>query len=161
MTLYELKGSWALVADMISDPTVDPEVIHDTLESIEGQIEEKADGYAKVIREAEAQRDGIKAEIERLTARKQAIENNVRRMKDSLEDAMRVTGKTKFKTTLFSFGIQKNPPSLVIDKPEEIPEEYLIPQAPKVDTAGIKAAIKAGAAFDFAHTEQSEGLRIR
>jgi len=160
-TLYELRGEYELLLDMASDPDVDPEVLRDTMEGIEGQIEDKADGYAMVMKELEAQEAAIKTEVDRLNARRLAISNNIHHMKLRLQETMMATGKTKFKTTLFSFNIAKNPPSLVIDKPEEIPEEYLIPQAPKVDTAGIKAAIKAGAAFDFAHTEQSEGLRIR
>lgn len=44
---------------------------------------------------------------------------------------MQLTGKTKFKTELFSFGIQKNPPAVVIDNEEDIPKEYYIPQDPK------------------------------
>ena len=71
-------------------------------------------------------------------------------MKESLETAMRATGKTKFKTDLFSFNIQKNPPRLVIDKPEEVPEEYLIPQEPKIDTKAIKEILKEQE-LPFAH----------
>ena len=81
-------------------------------------------------------------------------------MKEALQNAMFITGKTKFKTDLFSFNIQKNPPRLVIDRPEEIPEEYLIPQEPKIDTSAIKEALKRQE-LPFAHLEQSESLRIR
>jgi len=73
---------------------------------------------------------------------------------------MYITGKVKFKTNLFNFSIQKNPPKLVIDKPEEIPEEFLIPQPPKVDNAKLKEILKEKE-LPFAHLEQSENLRIR
>ena len=88
------------------------------------------------------------------------IENNIKNLKQALETAMRATGKTKFKTDLFSFNIQKNPPKLVIDKPEEIPEEYLIPQEPKINSKAIKDMLKEKE-LPFAHLEQSESLRIR
>jgi hypothetical protein len=81
-------------------------------------------------------------------------------MKEALQNAMFITGKTKFKTDLFNFNIQKNPPRLVIDKPEEVPEEYLIPQEPKIDTKAIKEILKEHK-LPFARLEQSESLRIR
>lgn len=160
-SLYELTEQFQELLSMALDPDTDPEALADTMEAIDGEIEVKADGYAKVMRNLEADASAIKAEIARLTERKKHIEANVDRMKRSLETAMRLTGKTKFKTSLFSFNIQKNPASLKIDNPDRIPAEFLIPQEPKVDSAAIKKELKEGAVFDWCHLEQSEGLRIR
>ena len=163
-TLYELTDDYLNLLDMAQDPDCDLEVFKDTLEGLDYEIEDKADGYAKVIRELTARAEGLKAEIERLTNRKKAIETNIDNMKRSLENAMIITGKTKFKTDLFSFGIQKNTPTVIIDEQyiENIPEEYLIEQDPKIDKAKIKEDIKAGKDLDgIAHLEQSGSLRIR
>ena len=163
-TLYELTEDYMRLLDMAEDPDCDLEVFKDTLEGLDYEIEDKAVGYAKVIRELTARAEGLKAEIERLTNRKKAIETNIDNMKRSLENAMIITGKTKFKTDLFSFGIQKNTPTVIIDEQyiENIPEEYLIEQDPKIDKAKIKEDIKAGKDLDgIAHLEQSESLRIR
>ena len=90
------------------------------------------------------------------------IGTNIARIKGSLEAAMIATGKKKFKTDLFSFGIQKNPPRLVLDKGiEDIPMDYYIFQDPVADKEKIKAELKAGEKFDFAHLEQDEKLRIK
>lgn len=161
MTLYELTDDYMEVASMIDDPDMDPQTIADTLESIGGEIEDKAENYAKVIANATAEADGLAKEIERLTRRKKAIETNARRVKDTLQNAMVITGKTKFKTPLFSFGIQKNPASLEIAEGTTIPERYLIPQEPKVDKAAIKAALKDGEVIDGCTLVQGESLRIR
>ena len=161
MTLYELTDDYMEVASMMDDPDVDPQMIADTLESIGGEIEDKAENYAKVIANATAEADGLAKEIERLARRKKAIETNARRVKDTLQNAMVVTGKTKFKTSLFSFGIQKNPASLEIAEGTTIPERYLIPQEPKVDKAAIKAALKDGEVIDGCTLVQGESLRIR
>lgn len=163
-TLYELTEDYMALLEMAEDPEADPEVLADTLESLDYEIEEKADGYAKVIRQLMADSEGFKAEIDRLTVRKKTIDNNIDRMKRSLEAAMLATGKTKFKTDLFSFGIQKNAPSVVIDEQyiENIPEEYLIEQDPKIDKAKLKEDLKNGVDLDgIAHLEQSESIRIR
>ena len=162
-TLYELTAEYAQLLEMATDPDVDPELLADTMEGLGGEIEVKADGYARVIRQIEADVAGIKAEEERLSGRRKTMENNIKRMKEALEMAMRVTGKTKFKTTLFSFNIAKNPPAVVMDEPyvENIPDKYLIQQEPKIDKAKIKEDLKAGIDVGIAHLEQSESLRIR
>lgn len=165
MTLYELTAEYYSLLLYAEDPETDPQTFADTLEGLGGEIEDKADGYAKVIAELNSEATKLKAEIDRLTARKRAIEQNVTRMKDSLKQAMLMTGKTKFKTDLFSFNIQKNPPRVVIDDPTHIPEAYLILQEPKVDTIGIKNALKSADEAPLwegiAHLEQDEGVRIR
>ena len=160
-TLYQLADAYQELLSMALDPDVDPEALADTMEGLEGEIEAKADGYAKVMRELRAVADARKAEAKRLTDGAKSIEANIDRMKSTLESAMRLTGKTKFKTSFFNFCIQKNPPALKIDRPEDIPAEYLIPQEPKVDSAAIKKELKEGVVFEWCHLEQSEGLRIR
>ena len=162
-TIYELTDEYVDLLNMLEDPELDPEVLADTMEGMSGEIEAKADGYAKVIAELNAEIAGLKAEIERMTNRKTTMENNVKYLKSTLQFAMETTGKTKFKTELFSFGIQKNPASVVIDEPylENIPDKYLIPQDPKIDKVKIKEDLKAGIDIGIAHLEQSQSLRIR
>lgn len=157
-TLYELTGQFRELLELIEQGEMDPELLADTLEGLDGEIEIKADGYAKVIRELEGQTAMLKGEIDRLSNKKSSIENNIKAMKESLEMAMRTVNKTKFKTDLFSFNIQKNPAKLVITG--EVPKDYLIPQEPKIDNKAIKDLLKEKE-LPFAHLEQSESLRIR
>ena len=49
--LYQLTNNYETVLNMLYDEDVDEQMILDTLESIEGEIEDKADGYAKIIKE--------------------------------------------------------------------------------------------------------------
>lgn len=161
MTLYELTEEWLELIELAEDPETDPQVLADTMEALGGEIELKADGYGKVIRELEAKANALKAEETRLSTRRKAMENNVSRMKEALKMAMLAVEKPKIKTALFSFAVSNNPPTLVIDDLSKIPDSFLIPQEPKVDTAGIKAAIKSGESFDWCHTETGQSLRIR
>ena len=159
-TLYELKSEYIQLRDMAGDPDISPEALRDTMDAINGELEDKADGYAKVIRELEAEEAGLDTEIKRLQARKSAVSGNKGRIKNALESAMRETGKLKFKTALFSFGIQKNPPSVAILS-ENIPLDYLVVPEPQPDKKRILAELKAGASFDWAELRQTESLRIR
>ena len=162
--IYELTQDYLRLLEMAEDPDLDPEVIADTFEGIEGELEIKAENYAKVMKNLEGDIAALKAEEERLAKKRKAIENNIKRMKLALQEAMEITGKTKFKTELFSFGIQKNAPSVVIDAADirDIPEDYLKFKEPEVDKTAIKNAINAGVDFEgLAHLEVSQSLRIR
>jgi hypothetical protein len=160
-SLYELTGQFQQVLDMAQDSDFSQEAIRDTLEAIGLEIEDKADGYAKVIKTLEGNVAALKTEESRLADRRKVIENNIKFMKKTLEDSMKTTGKTKFKTLLFGFNIQKNPASLVIDDKNKVPEELLIPQEPTIDNAAIKELLKNGAVLEYAHLEQGESLRIK
>ena len=161
-TLYELTDDFLKLLTLAEDENEDIEVILSTIEGVDYESESKAEGYAKVIKELEARAEAIKKEEDRLAGMCETIANNIKRMKVTLQQSMEVTGKTKFKTDLFSFNIQNNPPSLVLDKGiEDIPDKYLIPQPAKVDNVKVKELLKTGESLDFAHLSVSKSLRIR
>ena len=160
-TLYELTNEYMALLEMAEDPDIDPQAFADTLEALSGELEMKADGYARVMKELEGRAATMRFESKRLENGYKTIERNIDRMKHALQDSMVATDKRKFKTDLFSFSIRKNPASVVIDRETSIPPEFLIPQDPKIDKKAIKAAIDRGDDITFAHLEQGESLIIR
>lgn len=162
-TLYELTEGYLALSELIESGEYTEEELADTFESIDEVFEDKAQGYACVMRDFRAQEEAYDAEIRRLKEKKDAAKRAQERLKATLEHAMRATGKTKFKTSLFDFGIRKNPPSLVMDDPTKLPAAYLIPQPAKVDSAALKRDVKADPSrFEgIAHLEQGESLSIR
>ena len=164
MTLYNITNDYMQLMQMMEDPEMDPQTLSDTMEGIEGELEVKAESYAKVMKNLEADVVGIKAEIDRLSERKKTIENNIKKMKETLQFAMETTGKTKFKTELFSFGIRKNAPAVVMDEPyiENVPERFLKYSEPTINRSAIKEAIQNGEDLEgLAHLESSTSLNIR
>ncbi len=161
MKLYELTGQWLELMDMAEDPDLNWDVFEDTLEALTGDIHDKADGYGKVIRSIESDIDAIDAEIKRLQKRKQTAANAVDRMKSWLKTNMEIIGEKSIKTDLFSFRIQNNRASVILDT-DKIPEIYLIPVDPKVNKQKMYEDLKAGKHLDgIAHLEQSDHLVIR
>lgn len=160
-TMYELTSDYIAVLDMANNPDIPPEVIADTLEGISGEIELKAENSAIIIKELEAEMLKLKTEEIRLSGKRKAIENNIEVIKQRLYNAMKLTGKEKFKTALFNFTIGKNPVKLVIDDESLIPKKYYVKQEPKLDAAKLKEDLKAGAVRKYAHLEQGESLRIK
>lgn len=149
---------------MAEDPDIDPVVFQDTMEALDGEIESKADSYATIISRLENNAIMVDTEIERLQAWKKSTEEKVTRMKTNLLEAMKATGKTKFKTLLRSYSVAKNPPAVVLETSDwhSVPAEYLREREPEIDKAKLKAALKLGVELPgVAHLEQGEGLRIR
>ncbi|KRM73037.1 siphovirus Gp157 family protein [Lacticaseibacillus brantae] len=161
-TLYTLTENYGKLLNLMQDGDVDPEVLSDTLASITDAIEDKADGYAKVITELRGQSDTIKAEAQRLRERAQSIDNNIKWLKERLQDAMEQTGKTKFKTPYFSFGIQANPPAVDLVDETKLPVSYLVHVDEwHADKKKIKDDLKSGKEVPGAILKQGQSLRIR
>lgn len=159
--LYELKENWKKVEEMLYEEEIDEQCILDTLEAIEGEIEDKADGYAMIIKELEAKRDARKTEAKRLNDSASVFDNRIKNLKQNLFNTMKQTGKTKFATDLFSFNIVKNggKQSLTIDG--EVPKEYT-KTIIENDTDKIRQALEEGKNLPFAHLEpRGESLRIK
>ena len=160
MTLYEMNQSWQEVFELLLDPDVPEEAVYDSIEGIEAGMEEKADSYAKILKSMEGDTAQIDAEIKRLQERKQAINRRHDWMKQSLFDMMKATGRTKFKTALFSFGIQRNGGKNPIDLTGTVPAQWLKPGDP--DLGKIREYLENGGQLPFAVIgEPGESLRIR
>lgn len=161
-SLYELTGEYMQLLEMLEESdNLEEQVIKDTLEGIDGELEIKADGYAKIIRELEAEAKKFEEESKRLTDRCSTLKNRVKLLKEHLFRSMQITGKTKFKTDLFSFAIQKNGGVCPMEiKPDmDIPEEYLRKEP---DNEKIRQTLNAGTELPFAVLKEREWhLRIR
>lgn len=171
-SLYELTGDYARFADLMQqeDLTDDmKEALSEALANMGDDLEEKLENYAKVIKNFESDIAGLKAEELRLSSKRKTMENSVKTMKQAMTDAMILTGKTKVKGELFSFNVQKNTPSVVMDCQyiELVPDEYLKQKEPEIDRAKLKEVLSGDdtQAIErlegIAHLEQSQSVRIR
>lgn len=159
--IYQLANNYETVLNMLYNEEIDEQMIFDTLESIEGEIEEKADNYAKIIKELEAKQKARKEEAKRLTDSAKVFENRVKALKNNLFNVMKETGKTKFATNLFSFNIAKNGGKQALTIDGDVPEEYT-KTIIENDTDKIRQALENGEKLPFAHFEpRGESLRIK
>lgn len=158
-TLYELTGQYLELMEIADE--ADPDIFRDTLEAIDGEIEIKAENYAKVIKNLEGQADALDKEIKRLQSKKKGINNNIESIKGNLERSMIATGKRKFKTLLFSFGIQKNPPTVSVLDEAAIPKQFWKHPEPILNKTALTAFLKENGPTEYAQLTQGESLRIR
>ena len=158
MRLYDLSQNYRQVLELIEEGD---ERYLDTLEALDEAIEDKTENYGKVIKSVEAGIEGLKAEEKRLAERRKFMENSVKRMKQNVEESMIQTGKKKIKGQLFTFSIQKNPPSVEVIEERHIPQGFWIPQEPKLNKKELLEELKLGHEVPGVELRQTEGLRIK
>lgn len=109
MTLYELTTEYMNVKSLLENEEADEKTINDTLDAYLGaDIDEKAEGYAIVIKELEAELAKWKSEKERIERHCKTLDNNIERMKSRMLDAMTAMDKPEIKTEHFNIKIAKN-----------------------------------------------------
>lgn len=161
--LYEIKNELNELLLMADEQGLSLDDIKDTMDGIEFEFEEKADSTAKMIKTLIADADSVKAEKDRLAKRETALRNSADNLKKYLETMMLEVKKKKFKTTLFSFNIQKNPKTVKAEVEELLPKKYLIKQPDKVNRKQLLDDLKAGVLEENENMRlvQTESLRIR
>ena len=163
MTLYELRAEYMELLALLEDPETDPQVIADTMEGIQGEIDIKCDSYVVVIKNLESQVEMIDAELIRLEKNKSALTNNIKRMKSAVLDTIQMTGSRKMVTDHFKLSVVKNggKQPMEVDEIEKIPQDYLT-MKPVANMEKIRQELEGGSQLDFARLkERGEHLGIR
>ena len=166
MTLYSLTVQMQTILEMAEDDELDPQLIADTLEGLEGEVEDKLDSYGIVMNELYMDIEKITAEITRLTGAKKRISNNIDRMKEAVKASMDLMGKKKVQGNHFTWQIQKNggKAPLIIDEDIpaiSLPEEYQLWDV-KPNKEVIRQDLEAGKELPYARLgERGESLRLK
>lgn len=163
-TLYELSAGYASLLDMYDQAETEDEraEILDMLASAEGDITEKAEAYARIMKNKQAEADAFKAEADRLTQKRRAAEAVVDRLKDAIGTAMQITGAKEIGTTIGKWRLQDNPWSCEVLDVNAVPEEWHIKVEDRIDRAGLVRHFKeTGEVIDGVEFRRSTGVRFR
>jgi|SRR5690625_279559 len=164
-TLYEITGELRELLELAQEEEIEEEVIMNTIESmgLDEDLAEKVENYWYVIDELEASNKRIKEEENRLKARRITQENNIKRMKQTLTEALEFVGVEKIKTDKSTIWVQNNPHSLAIRDISKIPKRFFTEQEPKLNSRELIDYLKEnpGEDFDGAELRQTRGIRRR
>lgn len=163
-SLRELTTDRLALKNKLEVLDFDQETILDTLEGSSTELEAKIQDYAFVIIEMDSFVDAIKAERDRLDKRLKIAESRVGHIKAWLQINMMSCGISKIECPAFTVALQNNPPSVVIDAENLIPEGYMrLPEPPPMvpNKKMIGEAIKAGMEVPGCHLAQSQRLVIK
>lgn len=161
--LYEITESYRQALEMFTDPEqdFDPQMVADTLESLEGTLEAKAANVAAFFQNLEVTANAIREAEKRMAQRRKAIEKRVESLRQYLQNNMEACGITKIESPLFSISLRKSPPSVVIDDEQSLPPDYVEQVVTtKPNKMLIKQAITDGFDVPGAHLEQGNYLKI-
>ena len=166
MKLYELVGQYRALEALESSDDLPAEVIRDTLDGLEGQLQDKATNVGLFIRNLEASADAIEEAAEHMRMRGTRLRARAQSLNEYLKFNMQAAGISKVESPWFTLKLKKNPPTVVIDSENLIPAHFMRvppePPPPKAapDKKAIGEAIKAGEEVPGAHSEQYERLEI-
>lgn len=151
--LYELTTD---LKSILSED-FDEQTLKDTLEAVGGEFNDKAISIIKLAENLNGDTSVIDAEIKRLQARKSAITNKQKQLREYLIYNMQESGISKVECPLFTASLRKGVEKVVIDNEMLIPDEYAqIEVVTKVNKTEIKKQLKAGAEIPGARLERGE-----
>ncbi len=132
--LYELTDQYRNIAKLLDYDYAEQLDIEGTLKSISDEFDDKALNVAKIYKELLASKEAIKTEVDRLSKRIKAIDNDTDFMKQYLLTEMLTLNKTEISDNVISIRVQKTNPSVEIIDENEISGIFkeLVPESYKV-----------------------------
>ena len=159
--LYEIVADLQEFIEM-NEGLEDEQAYQDTLEGLQGELDDKVEQWCHAIKNQEGERDAIKAEADRLKAKAASLDKQVERMKRTLQMYMVAANRKKAGNTIKA-SIVKNggKAPLEIDiKPEELPEIFRKITI-DADKEAIRMALEDGKTYPWARIgERGEHLNI-
>ena len=152
MKLYEIANDYLALLQAIENGELPEEAIADTLEAIEGEIEEKADNIGCVLKEIEAEINAFKAEEQRLAERRKRKEKLYEKLKTYLSETLQRIGVDRVETTRNVISFRKSE-AVEVDEEKFIKwatEQYnrddliITTYTEKANKTEIKKELKAG-----------------
>lgn len=109
-SLFNITGQWLELKDMLCECTDDAEleqVIKDSLEGVQGELEAKAANYVYVIQQIEMEADRAEQLEYEWNMKKKIRRSNVARLKQALKDAMVATEQNEINAGDYKLKIVK------------------------------------------------------
>lgn len=157
MNLYEIKQSIQEAIDKCIDMETGEIINPELLDNLNEQLNIKRENIALYIKNLVADSKAIDEEIKNLTARKRSINNKVDWLKSYLANDLQ---GNKFETPKVVVSFRKSK-AIDIASNANIPDDYLIPQEPKVDKIGLKKAIQSGEVISGVSIVEKSNISIK
>ena len=138
-SLYELTNDALALQEMLESGEIDEQTFNDTVEALD--VDTKIENICKMIRNLEADATAYKAEKDRLAAKEKTANNAVDRLKENLLNHLLTLDKKKVSAGTFTVSVGKSK-SLNVIYEDMLPEQFFIPQPPKIDKVGITKMVR-------------------
>jgi len=161
-SLYEIATEYKAAAAKLEDLDLDEPTLTDTLESMGGDLEAKAQNVVFFARNLEHTAKGIKEAEEALAKRRKAMESRAKGLLRYVQGSMQFAGVKKIEGMLLRLSIQASPPSVDVFDLAALPKDYLreVPATFEPDKILIKKALSDGFEVPGAKLQQGQRLVI-
>ena len=133
----------------------------DRLGQLQMEFAHKVEHVAMIVKNELAEAAKFKTESDFYANKARTHNNKAAAAKNFITTLMQIQQVKKVEGEKLTMALQKNPPRVDDYAPNRIPEEYWIPQPPKLDKKDILKVLKSGAGVPGCSLVQSESLRIR
>lgn len=162
LALYALTERYQILQNLLVDGEVDEQTLKDTMASVEGDITQKVDNCAAVMRSLELEADAYRIEEVRLAERRKVLEANRDRLKRYVQFELESVGIDKCKGARFYVTIQNNPWKVNISDEAAVPADYWREVLERsLDKKAVLEALKAGDSVPGATMTQERSLRVK
>lgn len=158
INLYEVSGAVKQLAEMLSEGEIDQQTYNDTISSL--GAENAIEDVIKAIRNYQAEAEALKAEADKLTAKRKAAEATADRLKAMVMDYMKSTEQSSVTAGVFKVSKGSTKAVSIYDE-KALPGIYLVEQPPKPDKAAMLQALKLGEEIPGAELITNEHIKIK
>lgn len=162
--LYELAVEYQQQFYQLAELDLPDEVVTDTLEAMEGDIQVKAANVAMFLRQLEHTAEGIKAAEKQMAERRKSIERRAQRITEYLLANMQACGIKKVEHPMLSISVRQNPARVDVFDAAQVPASFMRqPEPPPAepDKAAIKAELQAGRDVPGCRLVNGQSLSIK
>ncbi|MDC7953220.1 siphovirus Gp157 family protein [Liquorilactobacillus mali] len=159
MNLFELTDKYKELANR---DDLDPEMIKDTLDSIEDTFNSKADNIATWIERNQMNVDWLTKKIQELRELQTSLKNKNKQLNQYLTDAIDSAGYKEVKTDNHFLKPRNYRPSVIVSDESVIPESYKnVEQVTKIDKKLLYEDLKNGKDIDGVELKPSRKVVIK
>ena len=160
--LYDIDAAILACVDLETGEILDAE----KLDALQMEREQKLEGVALWIKDLKAEAEAVKAEADRLTARKKAVENKIDGLKQWLlyalkGEKLKTPRCNVYQTHSQRVAVEDETGLISFLQTLEEPEKFLRFKDPELKKDDIKKALKDGYEIPGASLEETENVVIK
>ena len=168
MHLYQLSDDYQKVWDLLEAEEIDEQAILDTLEGIQGEVQQKAISIACFIKELKATVSAFKAEEDNMRKRRYTLERQIARLQTYLSDNMEKADLAKITDPKATISFRQNKSTFITDYQGFLDwarannrKEFIVEEEPTISKTAVKAALEKGEDIPHAEIVTTKSILIK
>ena len=164
--LWQLSERYSSLMQIMESEEMPPEAIRDTVEALEGELEDKLVACGHVVLNLESAAIAIKNAAAKQLARSERLAKRAESLKAYMLFHAQAVNMKPIEHTDFVLKLVNNTPSVIIDDPRQIPAEFMRtpepepPPQPVPDKQAIARALKQDIEVPGAHLLRGQRIEI-